>query len=134
MAWSTDALIWRQVKLGATECELTTRTQTGLPIIRQLGFPVENLHFNLQLFRRKNLELFILRRIFRRNTVCSSVKKGLCEVTSKNTDVRESQGWRHQQGSASMKRFADLSLFSVSQIIAQVSQLFAFPLSAFSVL
>ena len=41
--------------------------------------------------------------------LCSSVKKGLCEVTSKNTDVRESQGWRHRQGSTSMKRFADLS-------------------------
>ena len=68
-AWSTDALIWRQVKLGATECELTTRTRMALPIIRHLGFPVPNLHFNLQLFRRENLKLFILRRIFRRNTV-----------------------------------------------------------------
>ena len=61
MAWSTDVLIWRQVKLGAMESELTTRTQTALPIIRYLGFPVANLHFNLQLFRQENLKLFILR-------------------------------------------------------------------------
>ena len=74
MAWSTEvALIWRQVKLGATECELTTRTRMALPIIRHLGFPVANLHFNLQLFRRENLKLFILRRIFRRNTVLTSL-------------------------------------------------------------
>ena len=25
--------------------------------------------------------------------LCSSVKNGLCKVTSKNIDVRESQGW-----------------------------------------
>ena len=63
-AWSTDALIWRQVKLGATECELTTRTRMALPIIWHLRFPVANLHFNLQLFWRENLKLFILHRIF----------------------------------------------------------------------
>ena len=50
-----------------------TRTRTALPIIRHFGFPVANLHFNLQLFRRENLKLFILRRIFRRNTVVSMV-------------------------------------------------------------
>ena len=29
--------------------------------------------------------------------LCRSMKKGLCKVTSKKTDVRESQGWRHWQ-------------------------------------
>ena len=70
MAWSIEVtLIWHQVKLGATECELTTRTRMALPIIRHLSFPVANLHFNLQLFWRENLKLFILCWIFRRNMV-----------------------------------------------------------------
>ena len=74
-AWSTEvALIWRQVKLGATECELTTRTRMALPIIQHLGFQVANLHFNLQLFRQENLKLFILRQIFRRNTICTAIE------------------------------------------------------------
>ena len=66
--------------------------------------------------------------------LCRSMKKCLCKVTGEKTDVRESQGWRHRQGSASMKRFAGLSLVPASQFVAQVSQLFAFPLSAFLVL
>jgi len=55
-------------------------------------------------------------------------------VTGKKTDVRESQGWRNWQGSASMRRIAGLSLVAASQFIAWVSQLFAFPSLAFSVL
>ena len=56
---------------------LTTHTQTTLPIIHHLGFPVAILQFNLPLFRRENLKLIILHRIFRRNTVVtySSVVK-----------------------------------------------------------
>ena len=42
--------------------------------------------------------------------LCISVKKDLCKVTGEKTDARESQGWRHRHRSASMKRFADLSL------------------------
>ena len=43
-AWSTDALIWGQVKLGSYGvCELTTRTRTALPIIRHFGFPAEEV-------------------------------------------------------------------------------------------
>ena len=30
-------------------------TRMALPIIRHLGFPVANMHFNLQLFRWENL-------------------------------------------------------------------------------
>ena len=29
------------------------------------------------------------------------MKRGLCEVTARKTNVRESQGWRHRQGSVS---------------------------------
>ena len=29
--------------------------------------------------------------------LCRSVETGLCKVTSKKMDVRESQGWQHQQ-------------------------------------
>ena len=66
--------------------------------------------------------------------LCRSVKKCLCKVTGEKTDVRESQEWQHQIVRASMKRFAGLSLVLASLFVARVSQLFAFPLSAFSVL
>ena len=59
------ALIWRQVKLGATECELTTRARMTLPIIRHLGFPVANLLLPPTISAIQ----FILRQILRRNTV-----------------------------------------------------------------
>ena len=59
--------------------------------------------------------------------LCRSVKKGLCEVTSKKIDIR------HRQGSTSMKRFAGLSLVPTSQFVVRMPQLFAYPLSAFSV-
>ena len=56
------------------------------------------------------------------------VKKDLCKVTGEKADVYESQGWRHRQGSVSMKRFTDLTLIPASQFVVRVSQLFAFPL------
>ena len=55
---------------------LTTCVQMTLPIIQHLGFPVANLHFNLQLFQRENLKLIILRRIFRRNTLSHCTQIG----------------------------------------------------------
>ena len=55
--------------------------------------------------------------------LCRSVKKGLCKVTGEITDVHESQGWRHRQGSASMKRFAGFSLIPALQFVVRVSQL-----------
>ena len=45
--------------------------------------------------------------------------------------VKPKDAWRHRQGSASMKRFAGLSLVPASQFVARVSLLFAFPLSVF---
>ena len=66
--------------------------------------------------------------------LCTSVKKGFCKVTGEKTNVCESQGWQHQQGSSSMKRFAGISLILASQFVAWVSQLFTFPLSAYQVL
>ena len=64
------------------------------------------------------------------------MKRGLCEVTSeeKLTYAKPKDAWQHRQGSASMKRFAGLSLVTASQFVAGVSLLFAFPSSAFSVL
>ena len=54
-------------------------------------------------------------------------EKGLCKVTGEKTDVRESQGWRHRQESASMKRFAGLSCSSLTVCCAGVSA-FRFPI------
>ena len=48
------------------------------------------------------------------------------------TYVKPKDAWRHRQGSASMKRFAGLSLIPASQFVARVSLLFAFPSSALS--
>ena len=52
----------------------------------------------------------------------------------KLTYMKPRDAWRHWQGSASMKRFAGLSLAPASQFVARVSLLFTFPLLAFSVL
>ena len=67
-------------------------------------------------------------------TCCTYVKRVCVEWTTRKTEVHESQGWWHRQGSASMKRFAGLSLIPASQFVARLSLLFAFPSSAFSVL
>ena len=60
-------------------------------------------------------------------------EKDLCEVTDEKY-MKPKDAWRDRQGSASMKRFAGLSLIPASQFVARVSLLFAFPSSAFSVL
>ena len=65
--------------------------------------------------------------------LCRSVKKGLCKVTTERK-LTYMKAKRHRQGSTSMKRFTGLSLIPASQFVAGVSQLFAFPLLAFSVL
>ena len=52
----------------------------------------------------------------------------------KLTYMKPKDAWRHRQGSASMKRFAGLSLIPASQFVAWVSLLFVFPSSVFSVL
>ena len=53
---------------------------------------------------------------------CRKVWKRVCvKLSGRKTDVRETQGWRHLQGSGSMKRFADLSLVLASQFVLRVS-------------
>ena len=42
-----------EIEKGAARGVYQSHTQRALPIIRHLGFPVANLHFNLQLFRRE---------------------------------------------------------------------------------